>query len=530
MASTESNLQLENVKQTSFRIARLSLWQGNLLVIGLLVLCTLGSYFWQIHKLETKFLGHFLQDTKLLAEVIKRSTANTELSRRVIQEIVGTFLANNARFIDYLQDIKPFSVEELQAFAQENGLKGVTIISERGTITSGPPNWLAEPFQDCASFKQPLQLDSSRNIYRYTLPRLDGGCIVVGFAAKGLEQLEQSVSSESLLRTIQDLPAIERVTLQTKPASTLHTGQASARFLQKNNEQLALAVLPLGQQTLHLELNTQHYELTSRQIRQEFFLFVGALLVLGGVSTWMLFRLQQRSLRQARGFERRLAEEKEAAALGRATATLAHEIKNPLNSISMGLQRLQLETLAPDQQQKLFGVLLQAVQRTNTIVNDLRSYASPRPTNLRRIDLLPILSGVISLHQEEFRKQEIELDFDLPEVLMTNGDPDRLSELFENLIQNTLEAQPSGGYFRVRASLTSKIIDCTLANPIGSLNQQQAEQFFDPYFTMKTRGTGLGLTIARRIALGHEGSLRAAFSNNEIVFRLQLPAAVQAAS
>lgn len=502
----------------------ISLWQGNLLIIGLLVIFTLGYYFWQVHKVEQRFLGHFMRDTVLLAEVLKRSADNTRLSHKVIQKIVGSFLANNARFIDYLQSIKPFSAEELEAFAQENGLEGVSIVSSKGKIVSGPPSWASDKSLDCRPAKEPLKYSAESQLYTYALPRLAGGCVLVGFKSKDIGKLKQSIGFENLSSALLELPDIKDIQLLAQDLEPgLKQGEISTQIREQGKRQIALAKVGLKKGMLRLELDAEHYSQIVRQIRQGFLIFVLVLLLLGLASSWMLFRLQKSAFLQAKNYERRLAQEKEDAALGRATATISHEIKNPLNSINMGLQRLEMEVseLSPEHRE-LLKTLSQAVKRSNCIIGNLRRYTSPIKPDKKQIDLIWILTRILDLHRNAFKEKQTELIEDHPESLVFWADPDLLSEVFENLVQNALESQDKGGWFRVSAKREEKGIKFFFTNPCSIEEAQKASSFFEPYFSTKARGTGLGLSIARQTVKAHEGRLELKQKKEELTFIVYL--------
>ncbi len=266
--------------------------------------------------------------------------------------------------------------------------------------------------------------------------------------------------------------------------------------------------IDIGDNRLVVALEAGHFQTRIIQMRKELGLFVLFLFVIGLFTSWWLYRSQRNRLDQAREFERQLAKQHEEAALGRASSTITHELRNPLNAISIGLQRLQYEAdeLSVEHRQLLTG-MREAVARSNNVINRLRQYIHDFRVETDLVDVGELISGVIDLYRKDFADKAITLDLEIDGVVSIHADRDLLGQLFENLVRNALEAQPDGGYFSIVTESRLGFLSLTLSNGGGGVTEKERAQLFDPYFTTKAKGTGLGLAISRKIVEAHGGTI-----------------------
>jgi signal transduction histidine kinase len=227
---------------------------------------------------------------------------------------------------------------------------------------------------------------------------------------------------------------------------------------------------------------------------------------------------------------RELARQESLAAVGQFAATLAHEVRNPLTAIRVDLQIAEDELPEGSAGRQAQERALHEVMRLNDTVSDtLRLARSPSGSSI--VDLRRVLQDSVAAADPVFEQHAGRLDLNLgQDRLHLDGDAGALEQLFLNLLQNAAQALDTGG----RASLNVELADegDTVVVSIGDdgpgMTDEVLDQIFEPLFSTRPDGTGLGLTIARRIATAHGGELTLESApGSGTVVRVSLPLAAQ---
>lgn len=501
----------------------LSGWQVNLLAFGCLILVVMGYYYWQTQQIRKSLQSRVQAQSAMLAGVIQLNLENAVASRRGMEEILQTFLGNTGRFVEYLDQIEPFSSSELGKFAAEAGLHGISIQRQDGSITAGPDQWMdAESLTQITAETSSLHWLSQPHLYVMKLKtQANTGFIAIGFAAEQIEKLQKKLGLETFIAELSRLPGIRYVKLvpdplAASPKNGLVTGLKTS---------VVETYIIVDDKHLLIGLDNSSFLQRNRQLWSEFFGFSLVLSLLGSGFSWLLYHYQQKNFHQMQNFEQQLSRQREDAHLGQATAAIAHEIRNPLNAISMGLQRLQLENRELNPQHKaLIVTMREAVARTNKIVTGLQRYAQPLNPGQEILNLSELVQRIITLYQPQMSQQQIELRCQLADNCQSLGDELLLGQVIENLIKNSLEAQLDGGWIQVQSGSDATHAWLEIANGGFLLTTEEAEKISQPYFTTKTQGTGLGLATVQRIVQAHQGIL--SFSHPEpqsLKIRIDLP-------
>jgi len=203
------------------------------------------------------------------------------------------------------------------------------------------------------------------------------------------------------------------------------------------------------------------------------------------------------------------------AALGRLAACVAHEIRNPLNAISMASQRLQREyqPCEEDRSQefgRLTGVIRDEIRRLNVIIEDFLTFSRSRRLELREYSLTEVVQKLARLMGEEARARGIVLTLrHEPDALMVPMDVDKLQQALINIVKNAIESIDGPGSIDIAMEKPSGDRAVVRISDTGSgLAPGEVEKIFDPDYTTKEKGLGLGLPIAYEIIRGHGGTIR----------------------
>lgn len=228
-----------------------------------------------------------------------------------------------------------------------------------------------------------------------------------------------------------------------------------------------------------------------------------SVLVLVGLGTW--FARLQSSLARA---ESALQHSETLAMMGRLTAGIAHEIRNPLGIITATAQRLQKRYDDPNQPDEKFSYIGEEVARLNAILTGYLQFAKDEPTRLEPLDLVPLVEHSLRFLAPELEAPHIELETALPETCPVRGDRQRLQQVLWNLTLNSVQAMPEGGRLRVCLEADAGGARLTVEDSGGGIAPEIRARLFEPFVTTKEKGSGLGLTIVRRIVEQHGGHIR----------------------
>lgn len=233
--------------------------------------------------------------------------------------------------------------------------------------------------------------------------------------------------------------------------------------------------------------------------------------------------------------ERALRQSDKLAAIGQLASELAHEIGTPLNIIA-GRAELTRRKVNEKELKKNLDVVIDQTAKITKIIQQLLGFVRKKKPEQKRLNFGGLLRTALDLLDYQIRRQRItvvtELGDSLPEVV---GDPDQIQQVFLNLLLNAIQAMPDGGTLRLGASCKwmakpgleeSKrpYVELVFSDSGTGMEKSVIEHIFDPFYSTKHRGTGLGLTVSRGILEEHEGWIEV---ESEVgrgsVFRVYLP-------
>lgn len=265
---------------------------------------------------------------------------------------------------------------------------------------------------------------------------------------------------------------------------------------------------------LKIGLTTEKVEEIIAADRRNIFLFSSFLLVFGGMGITIIYRLENRHLAKLKELEDKIHQSERLSSLANLAAAVAHEIRNPLNAISMAIQRLQREFLPADdsaqnEYYRFTEVLRGEVKRVNEIIEQFLFFARPGKLQLGEVQIGEILRDLILLMQEAAERQKIKIEEEIsPYLPSLKVDRQRLQEALLNLANNGLQAMPEGGRLKLSAKFSGdKEILIEVADSGPGIPPENLRRIFDYYFTTKDKGMGLGLPLAHKIIKDHGGRI-----------------------
>ena len=215
------------------------------------------------------------------------------------------------------------------------------------------------------------------------------------------------------------------------------------------------------------------------------------------------------------------------AAMGTLAAGVAHEVNNPLASISSLVQMMRVQAGHSDETRERLSLISAQIERINQVTRDMTNFARSRPAAKQNVDVNKIVVSAMRLANFDKTFQILRIERRLAKNLPTVfADDDQLQQVFLNLLLNARDAMPDGGNLTIKSLQKDGHVTVEIADSGTGIGTDEAKQIFDPFFTTKPsgRGTGLGLAVCYGIVTAHNGSIEVAPNQpHGSIFRIILP-------
>lgn len=213
-------------------------------------------------------------------------------------------------------------------------------------------------------------------------------------------------------------------------------------------------------------------------------------------------------LSQVKSLEEELRRSERMAALGKMAAGVAHELRNPLSSIKGLAILLKSRFQEKSQDQKTADILVQEVERLNRSIGELLDYARPQKLVKEAVRPEELVQKAVSLIRMDAESVGVSVEFTadtkMPLVL---ADQDKLNQVFLNLFLNSIQAMEAGGRLAIRLATEGRNVLFTVTDTGCGVSKDDLPRVFDPYFTTKPEGTGLGLALSLKLVEEHGGAM-----------------------
>ena len=258
------------------------------------------------------------------------------------------------------------------------------------------------------------------------------------------------------------------------------------------------------------------------------FIFVLADHLTVAVENAILYENQKSINAKLRRTQRQLVQSEKLAALGQLSASLAHEVNNPLGIIKNYLHILSQSSEESGENRSNIKTIQEEVNRIARIVRSLLDFSRPEKEDRALLDLSTILKECVSLIEKELVTKKIKIDHDISaDLWAVMGDKDQLKQVFLNLLMNSRDFTPEGGEIKVRARNTDSAVNIEFSDTGAGIAKENLSRIFEPFFTTKDegKGTGLGLWICYGIVQRHGGTIQAKKRSQGTSFLISLPKA-----
>jgi signal transduction histidine kinase len=248
--------------------------------------------------------------------------------------------------------------------------------------------------------------------------------------------------------------------------------------------------------------------------RRNIFIFSMLIVLIALLAMWLLFHNQNRHLAGIVEMERQLDKAERLSALGQLAAGVAHEIRNPLNAVSMASQRLKREFQPADESkakefESLAGVIRDEIRRLNGIIEEFLTFSKSRRLEFHDYPVAEVLQKIVNLIREEAAAKGIHIRTHWgSDGTVVPMDMDKLQQALLNVIKNAMESIENGGAIDIAVKRKSEEkISIRIADTGCGMTAEEVERIFSPEYTTKQKGLGLGLPLAHEIIRGHSGEI-----------------------
>ncbi len=560
------------------------------LASGLLILVIAALYvFFEAQRLKQEFLRQTEDKGVALAQAMEASVRNAIVGNALLEDLIEQRLLDNARLIDQLLLSRRVDQALLKEVSAMNRLQKIDLLNPQGQPweLAELPAMIARKQQGEELFQRRQEMISYMWGKRWRLPgekagnratelppRITksefwkGSAIGVAVEARSFPGIIAIHANDDYIfnfekeigvqRQIQELghePETEFVALLDSNFNVVaHTdphriGQQEKEPLvlrAKDNRQLLSQIVESSGGKRYLEivkpvvldksnlgflkigLAVESMEVAWQNSLRAMVILGIAIVAAGILGMAAIFHNQHEHLQEVRALEIEVLHRERLSTMGNLAAAVAHEVRNPLNAISMGLQRLTMEfqpTDDRDQYSHLTELMLGEVHRLNSIVEQFLSLAHPLEIKAEDLPLAEVLKELAALEASHAQQSNVQIRVvAAPNLPPLKADPSLLTQVLLNLMLNSLQAMPEGGTLTLEAKTSKGKFLIAVTDTGTGIAAENQRRIFEPYFTTKTKGTGLGLAICRSIIEAHGGTITAANdSKGGCRFEISLP-------
>ncbi len=283
---------------------------------------------------------------------------------------------------------------------------------------------------------------------------------------------------------------------------------------------------------VRIGLNRSSMDKSIAENRQHIFVFMFFVVVIALLSMWLLYHDQNQHLAGIVEMERQLEKAERLSSLGQLAAGVAHEIRNPLNAISIASQRLKRDFVPCDPQkevefQNLSGVIKDEIKRLNSTIEEFLTFSKSRRLDFSKFSITEVLQKIVNLIREEASTRGITIDTTWREnPALISMDVNKLQQAFLNLIKNAMESiTEAEGKITITVDKHGKNYIVTRISDTGcGMTSEEIEKIFSPEYTTKEKGVGLGIPLAFEIIRGHGGDIQVISRKGKgTIFEIILP-------
>lgn len=212
-----------------------------------------------------------------------------------------------------------------------------------------------------------------------------------------------------------------------------------------------------------------------------------------------------RDMTTIKEMEEQLERSRRMAALGKMAAGIAHEIRNPLGTLRGFAHYFGIQPGATEESKSYANLMVSEVDRLNRNISGLLQFARPREPQFGPVDLDKLITKTVALMEGDFAEHKLNFHWRCNTAITFDADQDLLLQVLMNLLKNSIYSTASGGEVSLTGAEDERIVRIAVSDTGCGMTEQEKEKMFDPFFTTRKTGTGLGLAVSHQIVEQHGG-------------------------
>ncbi|MCF7886636.1 MAG: ATP-binding protein [Candidatus Marinimicrobia bacterium] len=508
-----------------------------------------------------------------LSSSIRKASRNTIIAYRLFLHHFKEQLTSDLRYLDYLDANNDLTIKKLSNYANQENFNAIYILDTNGQIIMKNtdeempelPSHSFKILNEGRVKKRAFNIlpACNTNEKRFTvgIHRTRGGTIIGNIPATRVLNVKNTIYINSLLDSIATDPSIEFIAIQDSNKVQYSTGKISLskylddpllrktfqskgihyRITHYNNHKVLevlnyLQIFPSTIYIIRIGLDyspiqkIQKNALKQASLRLFILIILGFIMIAYSVSMQnvrLLKEEKEKITREVYSLQADLRQKERLSAIGELAAGVAHKIRNPLNAISMTIQRLGAEFKVKKDQleyNSLLKILNKEIKNISKIVTQFLKFSKPTCISRSSVNIAQLIERVVELYSMKAAKQNITFHWLAKDKIIANLDEDKIKQCIINLIENALDAISDSGSINIELKQENRQAVLSIADTGTGIEKENLSKIFNLYFTTKADGTGIGLAQVYRIIAEHEGRIDVtSIPNRGTTFTIYLP-------
>jgi len=503
----------------------------------LIALILIGISIFLIKRTSSTLIEIYWKQGELVVESIAISAQQTIESVKLTPQQVKKNLRKIAIQVDDFDSVSGKVPNDfLFKLLNDHKLYSIKVIDQKHQTTSSASIVDKEKYLAVENFPK-VVLKGQQEIYLYSFIRNNKpGTIELRYTEHKRQDIKFSIGLQIFIASLENRNIIEYITFLNDRLRIIADSdptqvgeidekqeyqdalESDASYFFLNNDIMEV-IQPLSlnnnvRGVFKISFPTTEIDRIFRTTVKNTLIFSGWFMLLAIITSMIMLRFQQIYTKKLILMEKQVQENKMLSSMANMAAGVAHEVRNPLNSISMIIQRLQLEFTPKndadiDEYISFTALMKSEVDRINKIITDFLGFSKPFDLKWSKFLISDFLDNTIKLFIAEASKKGVKLELTGDYINQSfYGDQDKLTQVFVNLIKNAIDAIDSQGIIIVNSNIEKKQNWLITIEDSGiGIPRKKLDHIFDIYFTTKPNGTGLGLYISRKIVLAHNGKI-----------------------